>query len=105
MQILQFILNCSLFEAHEIRRKISKLKEIEDLEQNFINNALKQDISKETAEELFKKILSHICCYFNKAHSLAYAIITYRLAYLKCHYPKEFAHGYERSDFSEPIFD
>lgn len=101
MQILQVILNCSLFDAHEIRVKLSKLKETEELKEKFINGALKQDISEETAKELFNEILSHIHCYFNKAHSIAYAIITYRLAYLKCYYPKEFEIGYKKSEFSD----
>ncbi len=44
----------------------------------------------DTLEEIWKTILSFTEYSFCKAHSAAFALVSYKLAYMKCHYPVEF---------------
>ena len=51
---------------------------------------MKNKISERTASRIFD-LMEHFSSYgFNKSHSAAYALISYRTAYLKAHYPVEF---------------
>ena len=43
------------------------------------------------SQKLFFDLLLHFADYgFNKSHSAAYALVSWRTAYLKAHYPQEF---------------
>ena len=46
-------------------------------------------ISEQVANELFDEMSSFASYAFNKSHAAAYAIVAYRTAYLKAHYPME----------------
>jgi DNA polymerase III subunit alpha len=59
-------------------------------EQNFIEGAKKKGISQKVAKEVFSLIEPFAGYAFNKAHSVAYALIAYRNAYLKANYPIEY---------------
>ena len=59
-------------------------------ERNFIAGAKKNDISTELAKEVFSLIEPFAGYAFNKAHSVSYALIAYRTAYLKANYPIEY---------------
>ena len=79
-------------EADMFRRAISK-KDKESLnasKKQFIEGALKKGHSQKTAESLFEHIAKFADYGFNKSHSVVYAVITYKMAYLKVHYPLEF---------------
>ena len=67
-----------------------KPEEMEKQREIFIKGAEKTNkIPKKKADEIFK-ILEKFAGYgFNKSHS-AYAILSYRTAYLKANYPVEF---------------
>jgi DNA polymerase-3 subunit alpha len=69
-------------------KKIPKVMKKE--EQNFIAGANKRGISKELAKEVFSLIEPFAGYAFNKAHSVSYALIAYRTAYLKANYPVEY---------------
>lgn len=57
----------------------------------FIEDAIKNNHTKKAAEEVFEKVIEPFAGYgFNKAHAACYAMISYRTAYLKAHYPAEF---------------
>ena len=89
MQILVKIGGYSYAEADNIRRAMSKKKEsviLEDRE-HFMNNAIKRGYKKEIAKEIYDLILKFANYGFNKAHSVSYALIGYRMAYLKVKYP------------------
>ena len=82
----------TLGEADILRRAMSK-KKITDLEKyqnKFINNSIKNGYSKEKAEQIYQLILNFASYGFNKSHSVAYSIISYKMAYLKAHYPLYF---------------
>jgi DNA polymerase-3 subunit alpha len=59
-------------------------------ERNFIAGAKKRGVSPELAKEIFSLIEPFAGYAFNKAHSVSYALIAYRTAYLKANYPVEY---------------
>ena len=93
-----------LWPADLVRRAMSKKKHdvMEQERKNFIWGAKKEDgsvecvgcvangISEQVANELFDEMSSFASYAFNKSHAAAYAIVAYRTAYLKAHYPKEY---------------
>lgn len=90
----------SLGQADMIRRAMSKKKqaEIEKERKTFIEGdlsrgicgALANGIPKDIAASIYDEIFDFANYAFNKAHAVAYAVISYQTAYLKCHYPKEY---------------
>ena len=93
MEAARVIAGYSLGGADILRRAMGKKKvDVMNAQRSvFVEGAKKyHDIPKEKAEEIFS-ILEKFAGYgFNKSHSIAYAIIAYRTAYLKANYPVEF---------------
>ena len=92
MRIASDLAGFSLAEADTLRRAISKkIPEImAEARQGFVRGALKKGIQKETADKVFSLIEYFSGYGFNKSHSAAYAMISYRTAYLKANFPVEF---------------
>lgn len=92
MKIFEKVGGYSLFEADDIRVAISKKKEdiINAQHDKFVFGGIKNGYSKEFVEKLFNKIKEFGGYGFNKSHSVAYALVSYQMAYLKANYPKEF---------------
>jgi DNA polymerase-3 subunit alpha len=90
----------SLGQADMIRRAMSKKKqaEIEKERLAFIDGdpnrgicgALANGIPRDVAASIYDEIYAFANYAFNKAHAVAYAVISYQTAYLKCHYPREY---------------
>jgi len=92
MMIVSSLAGFSLAQADLLRRAIGKkTPEIMEQQRNvFIDGAVKNRIDKRIAEKIFS-LIEHFAGYgFNKSHSAAYAMISYRTAYLKANYPAEF---------------
>lgn len=89
MQIAQQIAGFSLGRADVLRKAISKKKEseLQALRNEFIQGCLNRHISNDVAVELFDYILKFANYGFNKSHSVAYALISYQMAYLKANVP------------------
>ena len=92
MQIVQTIGGFSLGGADLVRRAMGKKikEEMDKLKSDFADGAEKKGFNKAVAEELFDLIVKFAGYGFNKSHSAAYAMITFRTSYLKCYYPTEF---------------
>ncbi len=100
MEIFRQLAGYSLGRADIVRRAMSKKKMavlvqerknfIEGDPEAGIDGALKRGVPREVAEELFEEMLDFANYAFNKPHAAAYAVVAYRTAYLKCHYPREF---------------
>ncbi len=100
MQVFQALAGFSLGKADMVRRAMSKkkFKELEKERVNFIHGneelgidgAVKRGIPEKTAAEIFDEILDFANYGFNKSHAVCYALVAYRTAYLKCHYPREY---------------
>ena len=92
MQIAQILSGFTAGEADILRKAMGKKKraELEKQKERFVNGAVKNGITKETAILIFKKIEPFAEYGFNKSHAAAYAMIAYQTAYLKTYYPNEF---------------
>ena len=92
MQIAQTLSGFTAGEADILRKAMGKKKraELEKQKERFVNGAVKNGITKETASFIFAKIEPFAEYGFNKSHAAAYAMIAYQTAYLKAYYPNEF---------------
>ena len=92
MLILRNLAGFSFAEADNIRRAMSKKKKniIEEMHDRFIKGCQNNNINKELAEKIYELILKFAGYGFPKAHSVAYALIGYQMAYLKTKYPLYF---------------
>ena len=88
MQIANILANYTLAEADILRKAMSKKKEDILLKEKdkFINQSIKNGYSKEVATDIYNLILKFASYGFNKAHSVSYALISYKMAYLKAYY-------------------
>ena len=82
----------SLGQADILRRAVSKKKkEVLEAERvNFVASSINKGYTKETAEEIYDYIVKFANYGFNKAHSVAYAVVAYETAYLKANYPEHY---------------
>jgi len=92
MQIVSELAGFSLAQADMLRRAMAKkIPEVmEQQRKGFILGCLKNDISESVANHIFDLIEYFSGYGFNKSHSAAYAMISYRTAYLKANFPVEF---------------
>ncbi|MGC9326691.1 MAG: DNA polymerase III subunit alpha, partial [Candidatus Hinthialibacter sp.] len=92
MKIANVIAGFSLGQADLMRRAMGKKKEaiLVGMEKDFYAGAQKNGVDKAIAQRLWSLIFKFAGYGFNKSHSAAYAIITYRTAYLKAHFPHAF---------------
>ncbi len=88
MQVAQIMAGYTLGEADILRRAMSKKKKevLSAEEDKFIRQSISRGYQKEKAKEVFDLILNFANYGFNRAHSVAYSIIAYKMAYLKVHY-------------------
>lgn len=92
LQAVKEIANFSLAKADHLRKAIGKKnqKEILALKAEFIEGAQANHLDQRTAEDLFAMIEKFANYGFNKSHAVAYAMISYQMAYLKANYPHAF---------------
>lgn len=92
MQIAQVFAGFTMAEADNFRRAISKKEKdiMASLKTKFIEGAISLSHTKLVAENVFNHILKFADYGFNRSHSVVYAVLTCRMAYLKAHYPLEF---------------
>lgn len=92
MSICRKLAGYSLGRADIVRRAMSK-KKYDVLEREhtaFVEGAMAHGVSREAAESIFEEMQEFARYAFPKGHAVAYAIISYQTAYLKCHYPREY---------------
>jgi DNA polymerase III subunit alpha len=92
MQIVNRLAGFSLSQADLLRRAISKKvpEIIQQQRKHFVEGCEKNSVDKRIADKIFTLIEFFSNYGFNKSHSAAYALISFRTAYLKAHYPIEF---------------
>jgi DNA polymerase-3 subunit alpha len=92
MQAASILAGFSLAQADILRKAMGKkIPEVmEKQRSNFIHGCVKNAIKESTATKIFDLIEYFSGYGFNKSHSTAYALISYRTAYLKANYPVEF---------------
>jgi DNA polymerase-3 subunit alpha len=92
MRVANVLAGFSLGEADLLRKAVGKkdaalTKQVLD---DFRARAVERGTSKRKAAEIADLIRTFGRYGFNKSHSVAYAIISYRTAWLRKHYPAEF---------------
>lgn len=89
MSIFRVIAGYTYGHADIVRRAMSKKKAsvLAAERESFVGGAVERGMKKEAAEALFEDMSSFANYAFNKSHAAAYAMISYRTAYLKAHYP------------------
>lgn len=92
MSIFREIGGYTFGHADIVRRAMSKKKASVLLaeRENFVNGAVERGVERTVAEKLFADMENFANYAFNKSHAAAYAIISFRTAYLKCHYPQAY---------------
>lgn len=92
MRLVSNIAGFSLAKADSLRRAISKKtpEVMIDARKDFLDGCVKNGIDERIADKLFNYIEYFAGYGFNKSHSSAYAMISYRTAYLKANYLKEY---------------
>ncbi|MFN4174467.1 MAG: DNA polymerase III subunit alpha, partial [Parachlamydiaceae bacterium] len=91
MQIAQKLANYSLGEGDVLRRAMGKKDAAEMARQRekFKAGALQNNISEETATQIFDKMEKFASYGFNKSHAAAYGYLSYVTAFFKSNYPGE----------------
>lgn len=104
MQIFRRVAGYSLGRADIVRRAMSKKKsEVMAREREYFihgltdetgteicRGAVKNGLREEDAAALFDDMANFAKYAFNKSHAVAYAYLSYRTAYLKCHFPSQY---------------
>ena len=92
MQIAQAVAGYSLGSADILRRAMGKKDQVEmDAQrEGFVSGAIKNNLNKNQANELFNLLEKFAGYGFNKSHAAAYAKIAYQTAYLKAHHTSSF---------------
>ena len=92
MEVAKAIAGFSMEEADGLRVAVSRRKpaELVSMRQRFVTGAMDRGVESEDADRIFN-LLIHFGGYgFNKSHSVAYALTTYRCAYMMTHFPLEY---------------
>ena len=95
MRAANLLAGFSLAEADVLRKAVGK-KDAELTDKvlgDFVTRAVERGVKKPKAREIAELIRTFGRYGFNKAHSVAYALLSYRTAWLKAHYPAEFMAG------------
>lgn len=92
LQIANRLAGFSLGEADLLRRAMGKKNplEMEKQRERFVSGCVERKIPEKKAEEIFRLMAEFAGYGFPKAHSTAYALITYQTAWLKANHPREF---------------
>ncbi len=92
MQIAKTLAGFTDSEADILRKGIGKKLEyiFTEYKPKFIEGCIKNNIDEDIANTVWDKIEKSASYSFNKSHSVGYALVTYKTAYLKTYYPIEF---------------
>ena len=85
-----------LHEGDELRRAIGAARSNDErasLERGFVQCAGRAGVDQVTAEAVWRELTRFGAYAFCKAHAAGYGTLAYQCAYLKTHYPVEFAVG------------
>lgn len=88
MQIANKMANYSLGEADILRKAVSKKNEdiLLSEKDKFIKKSVLNGYAEEVSEKVYELILKFANYGFNKSHSVSYAIVAYKMAFLKTYF-------------------
>jgi len=102
MQIAVEVAGFSMGEADILRKAMGKkkLEVMTEQKQKFLDGAEGRGVDRGKARELWEYIEPFAGYGFNKSHSVAYAMLAYKTAYLKTHFPVAFMAAMLNSELS-----
>ena len=92
MTMAQLLAGFTLGEADLLRRAMAKKKpeEMAKMRATFLDGTTREGVDARIANEIFDQVEKFAGYAFNKAHAAGYALLAFRTAYLKAHYPAHF---------------
>jgi DNA polymerase-3 subunit alpha len=92
MRISMEMANFTRGEADSLRKAMSKksLDLLMQFQEKFIQGAISNGVPEKVAAKIWNDWLDFAQYAFNKSHATCYALVAYRTAWLKAHYPVEF---------------
>ena len=92
MQISRVIGGFSMAEADNLRKAMGKkiMEKVAAMKSKFMAGAKEKKFDLKVADALYERMAQFAEYGFNKSHSAAYALISYRTAWLKANYPVEY---------------
>lgn len=94
MKSVSALAGFTMAEADKVRKvmgkKVKNPEVLDKIKQQFLEGAKKNNVDLDIADKIWGFIVKFAGYGFNKSHSAAYAVISYRTAYLKANYPVEF---------------
>jgi DNA polymerase-3 subunit alpha len=92
LRVAQVLAGFTLAEADVLRKAVGK-KDAELIQQEvakLVERAVAKGVDTRTAEEIADQVVTFGRYGFVRAHSVAYALLSYRTAWLKLHFPAEY---------------
>jgi len=92
MRLSQKIAGFTRGEADTLRKAMGKKirKKLDEMKPKFMEGAQARNHDVKIAQKIWEDWEKFAEYAFNKSHSTCYAYVSYRMAYLKAHYPAEF---------------
>jgi DNA-directed DNA polymerase III PolC len=94
MRVTAALTGLSLAEGDDLRRAIGAARsedEFRSLERGFVAHAARAGITEEVAGAVWRELTRFAAYAFCKAHAAGYGTLGYHSAYLKTHFPAEYA--------------
>ena len=90
MQVCRSLAGFTFGHADVVRRAMAKKKADAMAKEKtaFLSGCAENGIEQSVAEAIFEQMSEFAKYAFNKSHAVAYAVVSYRTAYLKAHYPQ-----------------
>lgn len=100
MQISKDMAGFTGGEADTLRKAMGKkiAALMKQMKVKFIEGSVEKGVPKDKAQSVFSHLEDFAAYGFNKSHATCYAMIAYRTAYLKAHYPNCFMAALMNSD-------
>ena len=93
MRAVSAVTGCDLSEADLVRRRLGDPEELPRLHTWLVSSAVERGVPADIAEALWHALAQFASFGFCKAHAAAFAVPTYRSAWLKAHCLPEFTAG------------
>ena len=93
MRTLAALAGYDLTQADHIRRHLDREDLLPGFQRDFLARATARGVAREAAEKTWDAVAQFASFGFCKAHAAAFAVPTYRSAWLKTHYPAHFIAG------------
>jgi error-prone DNA polymerase len=93
MRTLSALAGWNLTYADHVRRHLDHEEMLPGFRRDFLRGAVRRGLDREAAAKTWDAVVEFASFGFCKAHAAAFAVPTYRSAWLKAHYPAHFLAG------------